>query len=96
MHPFRSAGILDTARSKGDTGHRGRPVAGEGSGLNVACRRWLERESDRVIRPLRPGNAGGAKDPDFWRAFEDGEGQVIGDEPCNTNSDPDPSEKAVL
>ena len=33
---------------------------------------------------LRPGNAGGAKDPDFWRAFEDGEGMVIGDEPDNT------------
>src|SRR6476646_8677079 len=23
--------------------------------------------------PLRPGNAGGGKDPDFWRAFDDGE-----------------------
>jgi hypothetical protein len=22
-------------------------------------------------------------DPDFWRAFEDGEGMVIGDEPGN-------------
>jgi hypothetical protein len=30
------------------------------------------------------GNAGGAKDPDFWCAFEDGEVKVIGDEPCNT------------
>ena len=95
MHPFRSAGILDTARSKGDTGHRGRPVAGEGSGLNVACRRRLERESDRVIRPLRPGNAGGGKDPDFWCAFEDGEVKVIGDEPANTDYVPGPSEKAV-
>ena len=28
--------------------------------------------------------------------FDEGEGQVIGDEPCNTDSDPDPSEKAVL
>jgi hypothetical protein len=27
------------------------------------------------------GNAGGAKGPDFWRAFEDGEVKVIGDEP---------------
>jgi RNA-directed DNA polymerase len=27
---------------------------------------------------LRPGNAGGGKDPDFWRAFEDGEVKVIG------------------
>jgi hypothetical protein len=44
---------------------------------------------------LRSGNAGGAKGPDFWCAFEDGEVTVIGDEPGNTDSDPDPSEKAV-
>ena len=43
----------------------------------------------------RPGNAGGAKGPDFWCAFEDGEVKVIGDEPGNTDIDPDPSEKAV-
>ena len=67
----------------------------EDSGLNVAERRRLWRESDRVIRPLKPGNAGGGKDPDFQRAFEDGEGKVIGDEPYNTGKDPDPSEKAV-
>jgi hypothetical protein len=30
-----------------------------------------------------PSNAGGAKGPDFWRAFEDGEVKVIGDEPDN-------------
>jgi len=30
-----------------------------------------------------PGNAGGAKGPDFWCAFEDGEVEVIGDEPDN-------------
>jgi hypothetical protein len=33
------------------------------------------------------GNAGGAKDPDFWCAFEDGEVEVIGDEPENTIND---------
>ena len=42
-----------------------------------------------------PGNAGGAKDPDFWHAFEVGEVTVIGDEPGNTGRDPDPSEKAI-
>ena len=68
---------------------------GEGSDLNVACRRRHQRESDRVIGPLKPGNAGGGKDPDFWCAFEDGEVKVIGDEPFNTDCDPDPSEKAV-
>ena len=73
----------------------GDPSVSEGSGLNVSERRRLWRESDRVIRPLKPGNAGGGKGPDFWCAFEDGEVKVIGDEPCNTDSDPDPSEKAV-
>ncbi len=46
---------------------------GEGSGLNVADRRRSWRESDRVIGALMPGNAGGAKDPDFWRALEEAE-----------------------
>ena len=44
---------------------------------------------------MRPGNAGGAKDPDFWCAFEDDEVKVIGHEPANTDYDPGPSEKAV-
>ena len=42
-----------------------------------------------------PGNAGGAKGPDFWCAFEDGEVVVIGDEPANTINDTTPSEIAV-
>src|SRR5215470_7821790 len=50
-------------------------------------RRRLWRKSDRVIRPTKPGNAGGGKDPDFWCAFEDGEVEVIGDEPENTIND---------
>jgi hypothetical protein len=44
---------------------------------------------------MKPGNAGGGKDPTFWCAFEAGEVKVIGDEPDNTDSDPDPAEKAV-
>ena len=44
---------------------------------------------------MKLGNASRAKGPDFWCAFEDGEVTVIGDEPGNTGSDPDPSEKAV-
>jgi hypothetical protein len=45
--------------------------------------------------PPRPGNAGGGKDPDFWRAFNGGEDEVIGGEPANTRTDPDPPAKAV-
>ena len=44
---------------------------------------------------MKPGNAGGGKDPDFWYAFEEGKVKVIGDEPANTDYDPGPSEKAV-
>ena len=40
------------------------------------------------------GNAGGAKGPDFWCAFEEGEVEVIGDEPANTDYDPGPSVEA--
>jgi hypothetical protein len=54
---------------------------GEGSGLNVASGDGRERESDRVIVLMKPGNSGGGKDPDFWSADEEGEDQVIGDEP---------------
>ena len=46
--------------------------------------------------PLRPGNSGGGKDPDFWCAFEDGEEGVIGDEPQNARKDQEPSEEALL
>jgi hypothetical protein len=34
-------------------------------------------------RSMMPCNDGGAKDPDFWCAFDDGEVKVIGDEPGN-------------
>ena len=44
---------------------------------------------------MKPGNAGGGKDPDFWCAFEDGEVEVIGEEPANTIERQDPSEIAV-
>jgi hypothetical protein len=44
---------------------------------------------------MKPGNSGGGKAPDFWNAYDDGEDQVIGDEPCNTGKDQDPSEEAV-
>ena len=71
--PIRSAGVVDTARWKGGSGNRGRPVWHEGSGLNVALGGGVSGDSDRVIVPLRPGNAGGGKDPDFWCAFDEDE-----------------------
>ena len=49
----------------------------------------------RVIVPLKPGNAGGGKDPDFWCAFEDGEIRVIGGEPRKPEKVRTLPEKAV-
>jgi hypothetical protein len=54
---------------------------------STPARRRPRRESDRVVGALSPGNAGGAKGPDFWCAFEDGKVEVIGDEPTNTIKD---------
>ena len=54
MHLFRSIGVLGTARWKGEPGNWGRPVLGEGCGLNGADRRRPARESDRVVRPMKP------------------------------------------
>jgi hypothetical protein len=56
----------------------------EGSGFDAFCGGRLRRESDGVVVPMKPGNAGGGKGPDFWSAFKDGDDQVIGDEPRNT------------
>jgi hypothetical protein len=70
MHLGRSTGVMDIARRDSQPGNWGRPAYGEGSGLNGAARCRPVRESDRVIVPLKPGNAGGGKDPDFWYVFE--------------------------
>jgi hypothetical protein len=73
----------------------GETRCGEGNGLDADRGRRLQRESDRVVVPRKPGNAGGGKDPDFWNAFEGGEDRVIGDEPGNTGKDQDLSEEAL-
>ena len=69
-HPDRSTGVMGTARRDRGSRKRGRPVLDGGSGLNGAARRRSVRESDRVVVPPKPGNAGGGKDPDFWCVFE--------------------------
>ena len=63
---------------------RGRPVAARVAASNAATGRRLRRESDRDIVPLKPGNSGRGKDPDFWHALEDDEAKVIGRKVCNT------------
>ena len=67
-HLDRSTGVVGTARRDRGSRKRGRPVLDEGSGLNEAEEQRSRRASDRVVVPLRPGNAGGGKGPDFWCA----------------------------
>ena len=62
----RSAGVVGTACRKGVSGNRGRPAAGGDRVSNVAIGDGSKRESDRVMVPMRSGNADGGKDPDFW------------------------------
>ena len=63
---------------------RGRPVAGTGVAASTALQAPVTAGVGQgSIERSKPGNAGGAKGPDFWHAFEDGEDKVIGDEPGN-------------
>ena len=76
MHLDRSTGVMGTARRDRGTRKRGRPMLDEGSGLNGAERYRSVWESDGVIVPLKPGNAGGGKGPDFWYACQRRRGPV--------------------
>jgi hypothetical protein len=73
----RSTGLVH--RGKGDgtleryLGQRGRPGLGGGSGSKRQVSWRPSRESERVIVPQKPGNAGGGKDPHFWNASKEGE-----------------------
>src|SRR5688572_12142134 len=93
-HPFRSAGVGGTARRNGDARNWGDP---RGRGQRPQRRKGVGSggESEGVVVPLRPGNAGGGKGPCVWCAFDGGEEAVIGDEPGNTRTDPDPPEEAL-
>ena len=54
-HLDRSTGVMGTARRDRGSRKRGRPVLGEGSGLNGAVGRRFVRESDRVVVPDEAG-----------------------------------------
>jgi hypothetical protein len=70
MHLDRSTGVMGTARRDRGSRKRGRSVHDGGSGLNDVEGHRSARKSDRVVVPLKPGNAGGGKDPYFWHVFE--------------------------
>ena len=54
-----------------------RVIGGDPSRLGLATppshRRRVRRESERAIRPGRPGHAGGGKGPYFWCALDGAE-----------------------
>ena len=67
--PIRSAEVVGTARREGDTGNVGDPLGW--SVISIAAAMRTRRESERVIVLVKPGNAGGGKDPCFRRAYEE-------------------------
>src|SRR5205814_9655522 len=77
--PARSAGVVGTARRKGGSGNRGRPVIGEGSVLNVA--QGNDHDGSRTGSYERRGRVKLAEQRalTLWHASEDGEVKVIGD-----------------
>jgi hypothetical protein len=67
--PIRFAGIVGTARRKGDAGNVGDPQGWDVSLIEAAMRTpW---ESERAVVPLKPSNAGGGESPCFRHAFEE-------------------------
>ena len=69
--PVRSTGVLSTACREGGLGQWGGSGLAGGRGPN-ARKGGPVWESERAIRPMRPGNAGGGKGPYFWCACEGG------------------------
>src|SRR6516164_5918269 len=72
-HLIRSTGVVSTACREGDLRlvRRLGMAGGRGPKRRQKGRRPIW-ESERAIRPVRPGNAGGGKGPYFWCACEGG------------------------
>jgi hypothetical protein len=73
VHPFRSAGVVGTARWKDTLRTEGDP-SGRRQLQTSRFARWTGRESERAIVLTKPGNAGGGKGPHFWNALRSGRG----------------------
>src|SRR5271166_3310632 len=64
---FDVAGAGDVAWSRGISAKAGAPVLDPTERRTEASARAIERASSDPT-PMKPGNAGGGKDPDFWCA----------------------------
>ena len=63
-----SAGVMATACMQGDVTQHGKPDTAEGSDLQPDAREGQAgpgRVAERLVVPLKPGNAGGGKEPQF-------------------------------
>jgi len=63
-----SAGVVATACMQGDVTQHGKPDTAEGSDLQPDAREGQAgpgRVAERLVVPLKPGNAGGGKEPQF-------------------------------
>ena len=78
-----------------DEGRQERPVPGGARAPTSSSGRRLGRESDRGVGASRPGNAGGAKAPDFRHACEAGKGRGDWRQPISTDYDQEPAEQAL-
>jgi hypothetical protein len=59
----RSTGVVSTACKQGDLGNWGRSGSGGDQIPTLSIEGRPGRKSERVIRLLKPGNAGGGKGP---------------------------------
>ena len=63
-----SAGVMATACMQGDDAQHGKPDTAEGRDLQPDAREGQAgpcRVAERLVVPLKPGNAGGGKGPQF-------------------------------
>ena len=73
MHPLGPAGVVASACMEEEiVGTREAPTV-RGRGSQPELREEQAGPcgvADRLVVPLRPGNSGGGKEPDFWRVIE--------------------------
>ena len=83
--PSRCAGVVATACTQGKRTQHGKPLGVIWDDQPDARERWSGRlgVAERFVVPLKPGNAGGGKGPQFKTNAGRGEGQEIG-QPSNS------------
>ena len=80
------AGVLAMACLQGTGRQHGKPPSARVSPQPDARegQAGLTGVADRLVVPLKPGNAGGGKGPELKVNVRRGEGKEIGDEPINS------------